>query len=67
MFAVFSLAETEQGSNALYGVISLVILWFLYGTLLSYSPIFHTWAGFTHYPVGNITTYTSARHVNLDL
>jgi len=67
MFAVFFLVETEEGSSILHGLISLVILWGLYGALLTYSPIFHTWTGFTHHPVGNLTTYTSVHHKNLDL
>ncbi len=61
------LAETEEGTNILHGVISLVILWVLYGALIIYSPIFQSLNGFTHNPIGNITTYTSVKPGNLDL
>ena len=65
--AFFSLTETEENTSVLHGVITLVIMWSLYGALLTYSPIFHSWSGFTHYPVGNTTTYTSTHRGNLDL
>lgn len=68
MFAViFFLAETEEGSNSLHAVISLVIIWSLYGALIVYSPIFNSWEGFTHHSIGNNTIYTSNRRGNLDL
>lgn len=71
MFAVclffFFLAETDSEASVLHGLIGLVLAWGLYGALLSYSPIFHTWHGFTHHTVGNTTVYTSAHHGNLDL
>ena len=60
-FAVIFLAETEEHKSELYGLISLVILWGLYAVLLIYSPIFNSWDGFIHHPVGNLTTYTSNR------
>ncbi len=61
------LAETEAGTSMLNGLISLVILWILYSALIIYSPIFQSWDGFTHNPVGYTTTYTSANPRNLDL
>ncbi|CAF0961753.1 unnamed protein product [Rotaria sordida] len=59
--------KTETGTGFLHGVISLLILWGLYAVLLIYSPIFNSWAGFTHHPLGNTTTYTTVDHKNLDL
>ena len=55
----FFLIETSDNKGSLHGVLGLVVLWGLYWALLIYSPIFHTWAGFTHHPVGKTTTYTS--------
>ena len=66
MCAVFFLPETEEGS-ALHGTLYLLVLWSAYIAVIMYSPIFHTWEGFTHHPVGNVTTYTSTQHRNLDL
>ncbi|CAF1588935.1 unnamed protein product [Adineta ricciae] len=60
------LPKTEEGS-ALHGVSYLFVLWSVYIAIIMYSPIFHTWEGFTHHPVGNMTTYTSTQHRNLDL
>jgi hypothetical protein len=67
MCAVFFLAETETDKTSLHGLIILVALWSLYAVLIIKSPIFETWAGFTHDPVGNTTTYTSMHRGNLDL
>ena len=65
--ALFNLLETDTNSNILHGVISLLCLWTLYAILLIYSPLFHSWHGFTHQPLENLTTYTSLNYGNNEL
>ena len=65
--AVFDLLETDTDSNILHGVISLFFSWTLYAIFLVYSPLSHSWHGYTHEPLENLTTYTSSKHGNTQL
>jgi len=54
-----------KSKSMLHGVIGLFTMWTIYGILLYYSPICHSWSGFTYQPgVNNTTTY---QHRNIDL
>ncbi|CAM4871198.1 unnamed protein product [Rotaria socialis] len=59
--------KTESHISVWNGLISLAIMCALYGALITYSPIFQSWDGFTHHPPANTTTYTDFRYKNMDL
>ncbi|CAF1248683.1 unnamed protein product [Rotaria magnacalcarata] len=59
--------KTEPHISVWNGLISLAVMCALYGALVTYSPIFQSWDGFTHHPLANTTTYTDFRHKNVDL
>lgn len=61
------LVETDTNSNLMHGVMILFLVWSSYAVLLIYSPLVHSWHGYTHDPLENVTTYIPSNRGNAQL